>query len=201
MIGNLIENTAEHNMNIVLVHGFISTGKIFFYIKKKLEAQGHKCFAPTLKPIDAKHGIEDLAIKLKCYIESNLDDDSNFVLVGFSLGAIVCRHYLQELSGVDRANKLISISAPHYGSYLSYAYPGKGMRQLRPKSDFLKNLEAKEFLLKSINLFSYRTPLDLMIIPNNSSIWNIATNKRFISPMHSSMLINKKLVKEIIKNL
>ena len=55
-------------MNIVLVHGFISTGKIFFFIKKKLEAQGHKCFAPTLKPIDAKYGIEDLALKLNNYI-------------------------------------------------------------------------------------------------------------------------------------
>ena len=54
-------------MNIVLVHGFISAGKIFFYIKKKLEAQGHKCFAPTLKPIDAKYGIEDLGIKLNHY--------------------------------------------------------------------------------------------------------------------------------------
>jgi triacylglycerol lipase len=188
-------------MNIVLVHGFISTGKIFFYIKKKLEAQKHKCFAPTLKPIDAKYGIEDLAIKLKDYIENNLNPDPKFVLIGFSLGAIVCRYYLQELSGVDRVNKLITISAPHHGSYLSYIYPGKGMSQLRPKSDFLKNLEAKEFLLININLFSYRTPIDLMIIPNSSSIWNIATNKRFISPMHSSMLINRKLVREMIREL
>jgi triacylglycerol lipase len=188
-------------MNIVLVHGFISTGKIFFYIKKKLEAQGHKCFAPTLKPIDAKYGIEDLAIKLKDYIENNLETGSKFVLVGFSLGAIVGRYYLQELGGIDRVGKLITISAPHYGSYLSYIYPGKGMKQLRPKSNFLKNLETKEFLLKSIDLFSYRTPLDLMIIPNNSSVWKIATNKRFISPMHSSMLINSKLINEIINQL
>lgn len=188
-------------MNIVLVHGFISTSKIFFFIKKKLEAQGNKCYSPTLKPIDAKYGIEDLAIKLKDYIKNNLEADSKFVLVGFSLGAIICRYYLQELRGIDRVNQLITISAPHHGSYLSYIYPGKGMKQLRPKSDFLKNMEAKEFLLKSINLFSYRTPLDLMIIPNNSSVWKIATNKRFISPMHSSMLINSKLINEIIKQL
>jgi triacylglycerol lipase len=188
-------------MNIVLVHGFISTGKIFFYIKKKLEAQGHKCYAPTLKPIDAKYGIEDLAIKLKDYIKNNLEPDSNFVLVGFSLGAIVCRYYLQELGNIDRVDRLITISAPHHGSYLSYIYPGKGMKQLRPNSDFLKNLKQKEFLLKTLTLFSYRTPLDLMIIPNNSSIWDIATNKKFISPMHSSMLINSKLIKEIIKEL
>jgi len=188
-------------MNIVLVHGFISTGKIFFYIKKKLEAHGHKCFAPTLKPIDAKYGIEDLAIKLKDYIKNNLEADSKFSLVGFSLGAIVCRYYLQELGGIDHVDRLITISAPHHGSYLSYIYPGKGMKQLRPNSDFLKNLKAKQFLLKSLTLFSYRTPLDLMIVPNNSSVWNIAINKRFISPIHSSMLINSKLIKEIIKQL
>jgi triacylglycerol lipase len=188
-------------MNIVLVHGFISTGKIFFYIKKKLEAHGHKCYAPTLKPIDAKYGIEDLAIKLKDYIENKLESHSKFVLVGFSLGAIVCRYYLQELGGIERVDQLITISAPHRGSYLSYLYPGKGMKQLRPQSDFLKILETKEFLLNGIALFSYRTPLDLMIIPNNSSVWKIAINKRFISPMHSSMLINSKLMNEIIKQL
>ena len=152
-------------MNIVLVHGFISTGKIFFFIKKKLEAQGHICFTPTLKPIDAKYGIEDLAIKLKDYIENNLEADSNFVLVGFSMGAIICRYYL------------------------------------RPNSTFLKNLETKEYLLKNLNSFSYRTPFDLMIIPNKSSIWERATNKIFISIMHSSMLINSKLVREIIREL
>ncbi|MBK7631734.1 MAG: alpha/beta fold hydrolase [Ignavibacteriales bacterium] len=188
-------------MNIVLVHGFISTGKIFFYIKKKLEAQGHNCFAPTLKPIDAKYGIEDLAIKLKDKIEQNLEPDSKFILIGFSMGGIICRYYLQELGGIERVNKLITISSPHHGSYLSYLYPGKGIKQLRPNSGFMKSLKEKEHLLNGLNIYSYRTPFDLMIIPNKSSIWNIASNKRFISIMHSSMLINSKLVREIINQL
>ena len=188
-------------MNIVLVHGFISTGKIFFYIKKKLEAAGHKCFAPTLKPIDAKYGIEDLAIKLNAYIENNSEIDFNFALVGFSMGGIICRYYLQELDGRKRVDKLFTISSPHYGSYMSYLYPGKGIKQLRPKSRFISELEEKEYLLKGLKIYSYRTPFDLMIIPNKSSVWNIAANKRFFSIIHSSMLINSKLVKEIILNL
>lgn len=133
-------------MNILLVHGFISTGTIFFYIKKKLEAQGHKCFASTLKPIDAKHGIEDLAIKLNAYIKNNLELDSKFVLVGFSLGGIVCRYYLQELNGIKRVDKLFTISSPHHGSYMSYLYPGKGIKQLWPNSGFINMLEEKENL-------------------------------------------------------
>ena len=188
-------------MNIVLVHGFISTGKIFFYIKKKLEAQGHKCFAPTLKPIDAKYGIDDLAAKLKDYIENNSEIDSNFALVGFSMGGIICRYYLQELGGIKRVKKVFTISSPHHGSYMSYLYPGKGMKQLRPNSIFINMLIEKENLLDGLKIYSYRTPFDLMIIPNSSSVWDIATNKIFLSVMHSSMLINSKLVKEIITNL
>ncbi|MFZ1281454.1 MAG: alpha/beta fold hydrolase [Ignavibacteriaceae bacterium] len=188
-------------MNIVLVHGFISTGKIFFYIKRKLEAQGHKCFAPTLKPIDAKHGIEDLAIKLNAYIKNNLELDSKFVLVGFSLGGIVCRYYLQELNGIKRVDKLFTISSPHHGSYMSYLYPGKGIKQLRPNSGFINMLEEEENLLDGLKIYSYRALFDLMIVPNSSSVWNIAINKRFFSIMHSSMLINSKLVREIIREL
>ena len=59
----------------------------------------------------------------------------------------------------------------------------------------------KENLLDGLKINSYRTPFDLMIIPNSSSVWDIATNKIFLSVMHSSMLINSKLVKEIIKEL
>ena len=107
------------------------------------------------------------------FILNNLEADSKFVLIGFSMGGIICRYYLQELGGIKRVEKLFTISSPHHGSYLSYFYPGKGMKQLRPRSEFLKNLETKELLLKSLNLFSYRTPLDLMIIPNNLSLIHI----------------------------
>jgi triacylglycerol lipase len=117
------------------------------------------------------------------------------------MGGIICRYYLQELGGIYRVNKLITISAPHHGNYLSYLYPGKGIRQLRPNSDFLKTLEAKECLLTGLLIYSYGTPFDLMIIPNKSSIWDIASNKKFISIMHSSMLINPKLIQEILKHL
>ena len=119
-------------MNIVLVHGFISTGKIFLLMRKRFEENGFKCFTPTLKPTDAKHGLEDLGKKLRNEINYKLGNDSKFSLVGFSMGGIICRYYLQELDGIQRVNQFITISTPHHGSYLAYLYPGKGMKQLRP---------------------------------------------------------------------
>ena len=185
-------------MNIVLVHGFISTGKIFLLMRKRFEENGFKCFTPTLKPIDAKHGLEDLGKKLSDEINYYLGNDSEFSLVGFSMGGIICRYYLQELDGIDRVNQFITISTPHHGSYLAYLYPGKGMRQLRPNSLFLKNLESKESVLKQINNYSFRTPFDLMIIPSSSSVWNMAINKKYYSFIHAYMLFNPKIIKESI---
>ena len=188
-------------MNIVLVHGFISTGKIFYLMKRRFEANGFKCFAPTLKPIDAKYGIEDLAIKLKNEINIHFGENEKFALIGFSMGGIICRYHLQELDGNNRVNQFISISAPHHGSYLAYFYPGKGSRQLRPKSDFLKNLELKETVLRRINIYSFRTPFDLMIIPHTSSIWDIASNKKYYSFLHSYMLFNPNVINDCINIL
>ena len=114
-------------MHVVLVHGFFSTNKIFFLMKKRFEEAGFKCFAPTLKPIDAKYGLEDLGQKLKSEINNHLGDNLEFILVGFSMGGIISRYYLQELGGIYRVKQFISISAPHHGSYLAYLYPSKGI--------------------------------------------------------------------------
>ncbi len=191
--------TRYSEMNIVLVHGFISTSKIFLLMKKKFEEYGFNCFAPTLKPIDAKLGIEDLGKKLGAEINRVLGQDARFTLIGFSMGGIVSRYYLQELEGIKRVDKFITISTPHHGSYMAYLYFGKGARQLRPNSNFLKELESKEILLKQIKNYSLRTPFDLMIIPSSSSIWNLAINKKYFSLFHAYMLFNPNVIKDLYK--
>lgn len=188
-------------MDVVLVHGFFSTNKVFFLMKKKFEAAGFKCFAPTLKPMDAKYGLEDLGLKLKSKINDQLGNNLEFILIGFSMGGIICRYYLQELGGIHRVKHFITISAPHHGSYLAYLYPSKGIKQLRPNSGFLKNLELKESTLKGINIYSFRTPFDLMIIPSSSSVWDISLNKKYYSLIHIYMLFNPKLINDSIKLL
>ena len=187
----------HHFMNIVLVHGFLGSGKLFFFIKKKLQEKGLKCFTPTLKPINAKYGIEDLAKKLKDEINFNLGYNSSLVLIGFSMGGIVCRYYLQELNGLDRVKQFFTISTPHHGSYLAYLLPLKGIKQIRPKSDLLNKLTLTESKLNELQIYSFRTPFDLMIIPSSSSIWNIAINKKYYSFLHSYMLFNPKITKDL----
>jgi len=118
------------------------------------------------------------------------------------MGGIVARYYLQKLDGAQRTKSFFSIATPHNGSYWAYfPYPTKGVKQLRPNSEFLNELRKNDHQLEDLNLYSYWTPLDTSIIPSSSSCWQIAVNKKFFSLLHLTIIFNRKLVKEIIRNL
>lgn len=189
-------------MKVVLIHGIFNTGHVMAWMRNKLTAQGHECFAPTLAPFDGRHGIEHAAQQLKQAIEQRFGTDDNIVLVGFSMGGIVARYYLQILGGAARTEALFSISSPHQGSYLAFLpYPSKGMRQLRPNSELLKLLDEVQQPIANMPLYSYRTPLDLTIVPSRSSHWPLAINKVFKVPLHLSMIFSQRVVDEIIAML
>lgn len=188
-------------MKIVLVHGIFNTGRIFFLLRRRLEQKGIECITPSLEPFDGRFGLDDLGKKLRDYINIKLGESGYFVLLGFSMGGIISRYYLQHLDGAKRVKHFISISTPHHGSYLAYFHPGKGTKQLRPKSSFLESLKESEYLLDGIKLYSYWTPFDLSIIPAASSVWEIAESKKFYSLFHPLMLFNKKIVNEIVVNI
>ncbi|WP_036300142.1 esterase/lipase family protein [Methylomarinum vadi] len=179
---------------IVLVHGIFNSGYVFYAMRKRLEAKGIECFTPSLKPRDGRHGIEDLALKLKREIDHRYGSDDPINLLGFSMGGIVARYYLQKLAGHERVTRFFTVSAPHHGSYLAYCYPGQGARDLRPNSWLLRSLMADEDRYRHLQLYSFWTPFDLMIIPPSSSVWAVADNKQFYSPLHLLMLFNRSLV-------
>ncbi len=189
------------SQRVVLIHGIFNSGYVFHAFRRRLESQGFECFAPSLKPRDGRDGIDDWAIKLKREIDSEFGEHTPIILVGFSMGGIVARYYLQKLGGYKRVSSLFTISSPHRGSYLAYFYLGKGTRQLRPNSEFLNELRLEEDKYDGIPVFSYWTPFDLMIIPATSSIWPIAENKRFYSVLHILMLFNRGLIDTISRTI
>jgi triacylglycerol lipase len=188
-------------MNIILVHGIFDTAKIFKPMARKLEANGHKCFGPNLKPFDGRLGLIDLAKKLQHFIDQKLGKDQPIAIIGFSMGGLVARYYLQYLDGYKRTLTFFSISSPHSGTWTAYCYFGKGARDMRPNSRFLAKLAANETKLSGMNLYSYRTPLDAMIIPSVSSDWKIAKNIQVKALTHNLMLYNQTICADIVKQL
>jgi triacylglycerol lipase len=188
-------------MNIVLVHGFLDQGSVMNPLAGFLKSCGHNCFIVTLKPNDARCGLVKLSEQLSDFVDSELGKSSQFAIIGFSMGAVISRYYLQELGGYKRAEMYISISGPHSGTLTSYLYFSKGARQMRPNSDFLSNLKASSSRLENIQKVCYWTPYDLMIIPASSCKLNDCANVKIPALLHPLMLFDKRLFLDIRQRL
>jgi triacylglycerol lipase len=174
-------------MNVVLVHGYGDTGRLFRRLWRYLEARGHLCHAPTLHPRDGGLGMEDLSVKLASFIKGNVARGAPVALVGFSMGAIVARHYLQALGGARSTRAFFSIAGPHGGTLNAYLHSGKGVRQMRPGSAFLRDLAAGTSALRGLPVFTYRTPFDLMVVPSGSSRIASSSDRVVWCPFHSML--------------
>jgi len=150
-----------------------------------------------LTPSSGRTGMADLAGKLRAFIDAELGTTAPINLLGFSMGAVVSRVYLQDLDGRAHTRAFFSISAPYRGSQWAWVAWGRGAVELRPDSAFLARLEAGGRLLRGLTLHNYWTPLDLVIVPPQSSLWNLAENHRIWSPCHPCMLHDRRVMAHV----
>lgn len=183
-------------MKIVLVHGIWDSGRVFRRMVAYLSKEGHQCFTPDLLPANGADGLIDLAHKLQTYIEERLETE-DFALVGFSMGCLVSRYYLQQLGGLERVSHFFSISGPHRGTLAAHLWPGKAARDMRFNSQFLREMNAGISSLKQIHLQTYRTPFDLMIVPSSSSKLPKTNDRVAYAILHHQMLRQQTIFQDI----
>ena len=188
-------------MRLVLVHGILDTGSKFDAMRRFLEPKGVECFTPSLTPSDGRCGLDKLAEQLAEKIDQRFGSDAPFALLGFSMGGMVSRWYLQELGGYERVQRFFVVSSPLRGSAWSYLYPGVGAAQMRPGSAFLDALKQSEAVLDGMPIHSYWTPFDLVIIPPDSSVWERAENTRILAACHPCMLHSRQLKEDVYAKL
>ena len=190
LLGRPALATDEHPFvtHAVLVHGIWESGKYSFTdLRERLEASGVEVLVPRLRPATAHHGLMPLARQLSSEIDQHLGPDQSFLLVGFSMGGIVGRTYLQELGGHKRCQTFVTISSPHQGTRTASLHPGKGTEQMRLGSPFLKRLAKNEDILGDLPIITYRTPMDLVILPTRNASWKRAENVVVQCPLHALM--------------
>jgi triacylglycerol lipase len=191
----------DHSRRVVLVHGIFNIGNPFRVMEKRLRSLGADCLVARLNPSDGRGGLERLAVSLKSQIDDSFGPDRPVSIIAFSMGGLVSRHYLQELGGAGRCERLITISTPHNGTATAWLYPSLGASQMRPGSGFLAQLGRSEQRLANIDLVSFRTRFDLIIVPSASSVWPLAENREHPAWIHRGMLTHPRVLREIEERL
>ena len=186
---------------VVLVHGITDTFALFQVMTQQLERSGWRTYGLDLMPSNGDCELDRLAKQLAEFIEANLPADQPLDLVGFSMGGLVSRYYLQRLGGIERAQRFISISTPHNGTIAAYLSQRPGCVQMRPNSAFLNDLNQDVKMLDRINFTSIWTPLDGIIVPANSSVLPVGETIQVKVPLHAWMVTDKRSISLVAEAL
>lgn len=186
---------------VLLIHGIDDTDRLFRHMIPWLQSKGLQVHSMNLVPNSGDAGIDELANQLALYIGTRISAGQPIDLVGFSMGGLVARYYLQRLGGLERVRRFITISSPHNGTWTAFLRGNPGARQMRPRSDFLKHLNRDAAVLDRIQSTTIRTPFDLMIIPSISSELAAARSLRVNVAAHPLMVRDRRVLEWVHKLL
>ena len=181
---------------VILVHGIHSDANCMRRMRKFLQAQGRTVLTPTLSRCTGCIPIEKLADQLADFVKHNVPE-RKFDLVGFSMGGLVTRYYIQRLGGAKRVEHFVTMATPHNGTRMAWLLPGPGVQQMRPRSAFLQDLEKDAHVLRSVKFTSLYTPLDTVILPARSSAVPGARTIAMWATIHPSFLLEKRCLQRV----
>lgn len=185
---------------VILVHGILSDSSDMVRLARYLRSEGWEVHTPTLTPANGQVKLEVLAEQLASYIQTTIGD-RKCDLVGFSMGGLVSRYYMQRLGGIARVENFITLATPHRGTVMAKFSKRPGTVQMRPGSEFLRDLENDLDSLREVRFTSFYTPLDTVIVPSRSSELPQATNIRLWGAIHPSLILEKRCCRAVAKAL
>lgn len=182
---------------VLLVHGIWDDGARFERMRLVLEGAGIRARAIDLSPNDGSAPIERLAEQVDEAAES-LRGERPLDVVGFSMGALVSRYWLQRLGGKERCRRFVSIAGPHAGTAQAWWMPFfAGVRQMAPGSSLLADLAADADPFGEVDVHCVWTPYDLMIVPPSSSRLEPAREHRLPLWRHGSMIEDPRAIARV----
>jgi triacylglycerol lipase len=186
---------------VVLVHGLTDTGTKMRYISDRLRAAGRKTYSIDLQPGTGEAPLELLAKQLAGFINRHLGESTTLDLVGFSMGGLVTRYYMQRLGGIDRVEHYVTLSAPHRGTIAAYFTGKAGCVQMRPNSKFLRDLQSDVAMLAKVKFTSIWTAWDGIILPAQSSCLPVGKDVQIPVLAHPLMVVDYRSLDAVVRGL
>ncbi len=189
---------------IILIHGLWNTSSIFSYITSELDDIGIEYYAPTLKHSYGITSINDLTILLNELILERFGLEKELDILGFSMGGIIGRYWLQKFNGYKRTRRFISIGSPHKGTLIAQLvpkFPFRGISEMKINSKFLRELAKNDFFLDDIECINFFTYWDLMVFPGWWTNLDFGQKISVRVYKHRNLVRNKSVVEKIIDQI
>ncbi len=186
---------------VLLVHGLNDTRAIFQTMAPSLIKLGWTVYDLDLLPSNGELPLDKLAKQVSDYVNGTFAPEEKLSVIGFSMGGIVSRYYIQRLGGIERVKSFITIASPHQGTWIAQFSQRPGCVQMRPNSAFLQDLGRDVEMLERLNFTSIWTPYDLMIVPANSSQLPVGKNIQLPVLRHDWMVTDARCLSSVAEAL
>jgi triacylglycerol lipase len=195
----------NHAACTVLVPGWLDNDRTLARLRTFLGLNGVRAVICSPQPSDGSAPIQRLAEQLAAFIKSGFGADEPVNLFGFSMGGLIHRVYLQEMEGWRRVDKFVTVATPHRGTMTarlaSRMVAHEAWEQMRPESQFILNLNRDLAPLERVQFTSVWSPLDLTIVPANSSVLPVGESRRVWSPAHGVMMFDPNVMRVVAQLL
>ena len=186
-------NQYREHRAVILVPGWLDNIATMGKMAEHLREIGYNALVCSPQPSDGRAPIEELAAQLAAFAAEAVPAGERFHYIGFSMGGLIGRYYLQELGGRERMANLVTIATPHRGTYMAHSLWLPAVRQMRPESVFINHLNTDLSPLAERRFVSIWTPLDLSVVPASSSELPVGESRRVFGIAHALMPLNRRV--------
>ena len=189
---------------IILIHGLWNTSSIFSFITSKLDELGVDYFAPTLNHSFGMTSIVELTNLMDKLILEKYGLQQEIDILGFSMGGVIGRYWINKFNGYKRTKRFITIGSPHNGTLASQLvpeYPFRGISEMKINSSLLRDLAKYDYFLNDIECISFFTFWDLMVFPGWRAHLNVGEKISLKILKHRNLVRNPAAVERILERI
>jgi triacylglycerol lipase len=189
---------------LVLVHGLLDTPAVFNRLKQELAGRRQPLLIPALPLRLGRTPTVEAAELLGGHIEAAFGREEPVDLLGFSMGGVIARSWLQLLGGCQRTRRFFSVGSPQQGTLTAQPWPSRpfrGIADLRPGSALLERLNGDLDGLQRIECHSFYSAIDLAVLPGWRAVLPVGVRTMLPVLTHPQLLRDRAAVGPLVREL
>ena len=180
---------------LVLLHGLWDTPRLFGRLEALLRERCPplEIYTPHLPHKLGVTPIRNLAAQLGGLLSARFGDNQPLDLLGFSMGGVIGRTWLQEQGGHRRTRRFVVLGSPQRGTLTAQLVPRpllSGIADLKIGSALLRQLDRRSHLLDAIDCHSFYTPTDLTVCPGWWAVLPRGTRRALPVFTHRQLIVD-----------
>ena len=199
--GLFVADVEAASTPILLIHGIVDNHTIFALMRRTLLRRGFgrvRTFSYSPLTLDVRRTARRLGTQIEQLCEQS--GYERIHVIGHSLGGLIARYYVQRLGGDARVHTCVTLGTPHSGTQTARLLPWPLVRQLRPGSELMTELDRPAPHCRT-RFLAFYSDTDQLIVPQRRARIDhpdlSARNVRIRNVGHLSLPIHGRVVHEI----